>query len=465
MAGAQTRISHVVEQDSTIFEHRDDTLTDKVQTRPRIFFGWWTVLVTGIISGIGHGFYQYGFSVFFKDLAAELGLSRALTSIGRGIGGLEGGLQSAPAGWLADRFGPKWVMFIGVAATGGALIAMNFINSAWSYFLVWGFLIGSGLNLGLTVTVDKTVINWFMRKRGLAQGIKFALIGVGGVVAVPIVTWLVVTLGWRMTCFIWGLVMVACSPLILVFVKSKGPEHYGLLPDGAQVAPGLTADVNSMIATGADYAASFEETEYTFKQAWRTSTFWLLVAAFVIQQAVIGGIGIHIIPFLTDIGISTTAASAMMGMLVFFTIPSRFFGGFLVDHISKRHLPFVLAATMLLQAIGIGTFLVYKTTPSIYVFLIFYGLSSGASMPILTVTLGRYFGRKSFGSIFGVLRAFQAPFSFIAPTYAGWVYDTTGSYITAFTSFAFLSIVSTVLLCLVRPPKALAEVSGASGLK
>lgn len=43
---------------------------DKVKPRPRISFGWWTVLITGVISGLGHGFYGYGFSVFFKDLAA-----------------------------------------------------------------------------------------------------------------------------------------------------------------------------------------------------------------------------------------------------------------------------------------------------------------------------------------------------------------------------------------------------------
>ena len=36
-----------------------------------IFFGWWTVLVTGVISGFGHGFYGYGISVFFKDLSAS----------------------------------------------------------------------------------------------------------------------------------------------------------------------------------------------------------------------------------------------------------------------------------------------------------------------------------------------------------------------------------------------------------
>ena len=56
---------------------------------PKIFFGWWTVLFSGIISGLGHGFYGFGISVFFKDIALELGLSRAITSLAAGIGRLE----------------------------------------------------------------------------------------------------------------------------------------------------------------------------------------------------------------------------------------------------------------------------------------------------------------------------------------------------------------------------------------
>ena len=432
-------------------------MINRAKSLRKIYFGWWTVVFTGVLSGIGHGFYGHGFSVFFKDLAAELKLSRAITSIGAGIGRLEGGLESAPAGWLADKFGPKWVIFIGICLTGCALILMNFVNSVWSYFLVWGFLIGSGLNLSLTVTVDKTVINWFIRRRGLAQGIKFALIGVGGVAVVPIVTWLAGVSDWRTTCLIWGVVLLAFAPFVLIFVKSKGPEHYGLLPDGAQVDSGLTSNIDDMIARGIEYAASFEETEFTFKQAWKTRAFWLLVIAFVINTIVVGGIGIHTFPFLTDIGISETAAGAMMAMQIFFTIPSRFFGGFLADHISKQRLPFLMAIALALQAVGIGSFLVYRTIPSVYVFLILRGLSSGASTPLLTVTLARYFGRKSFGAIFGVLRAFQGPFSFLAPTYAGWVYDTTGSYTIAFTVFVILIVVSAVCLCFVRPPRAPAD--------
>ena len=64
------------------------------KTRPRIFFGWWSVTFIGIISGLGHGFNTYGISVFFKPIAAELELNRAFTSLAAGIGRLEGGVTS-----------------------------------------------------------------------------------------------------------------------------------------------------------------------------------------------------------------------------------------------------------------------------------------------------------------------------------------------------------------------------------
>jgi len=418
----------------------------------KIYFGWWTVLVTGILSGMGHGFYGFGFSVFFKDLANELGLSRAVTGIGSGIGRLEGGLWSAPAGWLSDRFGPKWPMFIGVCITGCSLMLMYAVHSVWMYFLIWGFLIGSGINLSLTVTVDKTIINWFIRKRGLAQGIKFGLIGVGGVVVVPIVTWLVLWQGWRVTCLVWGVLLLLMAPLILIFVKTKSPEHYGMLPDGEAVDPDQFKNPEDLIARGTGYAASFDEMEFSFKEAWRTSAFWLFAVSVTINTFINGGISIHVVPFLTDIGISETTAGAMLSMQVFFSIPSRFFGGVIADRLNKKNLPKVIAIALLFMALGVKIFLVYQTLVSVFVFLILMGLCGGLFTPILTVALGRYYGRNSFGSIFGVLRALQAPLAFTAPAYSGWVFDTTGSYVPAFNQFAVLIIISSICLLCIRPP-------------
>jgi MFS family permease len=418
-----------------------------------IFFGWWTVLVTGIVSGLGLGFYQYGISVFFKDISSELGLSRAITSLATGIGQLEGGILAPASGWFSDRFGPKWVTFTGVCIAVIGLALMNLVTSEWAYFVAWGVITGFGLNLGLTVAIDKTLTNWFVRKRGLALGIKFALIGVGGVVVLPVVTWLAAMVGWRVTCLIWGAIMLACIPLILIFVKQKRPEHYGLLPDGAKTRAEAASYNGDIMAEGIEYASSFQETEFSFRQAIRTRAYWMIAIAYGIFMLVYGGFTIHIIPFLTDAGIGATAASGMMGMMVFFTIPSRFSGGVIADRVRKGRLKFLLAGGFFLQAIGIGTFLLRQNMASVYTLLILYGFSSGVITPLVIIILGRYFGRKDFGSIFGTCMLLNAPLSLLAPVYAGWMYDTTHSYTTALTVFAVLAAVSALIVCLVNAPK------------
>ncbi|MDP6632529.1 MAG: hypothetical protein QGI51_03380 [Dehalococcoidales bacterium] len=53
--------------------------------------------------------------------------------------------------------------------------------------------------------------------------------------------------------------------------------------------------------------------------------------------------------------------------------------------------------------------------------------------------------------------AFAMPLGIMDPVYLGWVYDTTGSYMTAFTVIASLLTVSSIFMFLARPPKAPTE--------
>ena len=47
----------------------------------------------------------------------------------------------------------------------------------------------------------------------------------------------------------------------------------------------------------------------------------------------------------------------------------------------------------------------------------------------------------------------QAPAAIVAPVYAGWVYDTTGSYIRAFVLFVVFLAVAAIISPFARPPK------------
>jgi len=254
---------------------------------------------------------------------------------------------------------------------------------------------------------------------------------------------------------IWGMVMFACAPFALAFVRKERPEHYGLLPDGATLGPDGEEGKEEAVSRGAGYVSDFQEIEYSFRQAIRTRTYWMLIIAFGAQDIISGGFTIHVIPFLTDLGINATMASGMMGIMVFFTIPARLIGGLITDRVRKSHLKFLLAGAVCIQGIGIATFLLFQNTPSVYFLLACHGIGSGAATPVFLLILGRYFGRKAFGSIFGSTGAFRAPLAFIAPIYTGWIYDTTGSYITAFITFVIMASFSTLVMIMVRAPRPL----------
>jgi OFA family oxalate/formate antiporter-like MFS transporter len=411
------------------------------------------VILMSTITGLGVGFVAQGISVFFKPLAADLQLSRAATSVATGVARMQGGIEAPLAGWLSDRSGPKWVIVSGLCIVIVGLVLMYFADSPWQYYIFWGVMIGIGENLALTIAIDKSLSDWFIARRGLAFGVRFAIIGICQVLVIPLITWLVLLDGWRVTCLIWAGVLAPGIPLTLIFVKSKRPEYYGLFPDGYIYRGEAPATGHDLVKAGKQYAESFEEHEFTVRQAVKTGAFWLILLAWSCSILVAGGFTVHVVPFLTDMGISETMAGAMFAMMLFFTIPSRFFAGFLADRVSKNRLKFIAAVFFLVQALGFIVFLASRNIFSVYVLLIIYGFGNGAVTPFRLSMGGRFFGRQSFGSILGVGMFISAPLGLLAPIYTGHVYDTTGSYANALLTFAILLIAATLVLLIVRTPE------------
>jgi cyanate permease len=162
---------------------------------------------------------------------------------------------------------------------------------------------------------------------------------------------------------------------------------------------------------------------------------------------------IHCIPFLTDMGIDELEAAGMMSIWIAASIPARFIGGVIADRIKSRNLRLITSSSYLLQAVGVFIFLQYQTIPSIIIWFILYGIGQGGGMAANPIIRARFFGRKSFGSIAGFARLFMTPVGILGPIYAGWIYDTTGSYHTAFVQLAIMLSISTVLAFFIFPPR------------
>ena len=426
---------------------------------PRIFPGWWIVLSGGFLDFWVYGYQGYGISALFKPIASELGFTRAAASIPASISRLEGAFESPLAGWFTDRYGPRWIIFFGIFLVGLSLILMNFINSLWGYYLVWGVMLGTGHNVSTTIPVATAITSWFVKKRGRALSVKWVLSGLSGVIVLPLIAWLITSVGWRQTCLIGGIVMwVGGLPLAWFFLKRHRPEYYGLLPDGATTEEAVVS--SQMIDKGVEYAAEVDEVEFTLRQAMKTSAFWLLITAQAVHGLAWVAFQLHTIPFLTDIGIDPLAAAAMAVIYVSVGLPFRFIGGILADRLKRQHLRFLMAGSYFLQAIGIIIFLLNQTTAMIYVWFVLLGIGWGSGITSYSVIGGRYFGRKAFGSIRGTGMAIMAPVSIVSAIGAGWIYDTTGSYISAFVIFAAALTATTIIVSMARPPKPPPQITG-----
>ncbi len=431
----------------------------KKRGSPKIFFGWWTVVAGSLIAFWAHGYYAYGMSALFKPIASELGFTRAVTSVASSIGRAEGGVEGPLTGWITDRFGPRLIIIVGVFVTGLGLILMNFTNSLWTFFVFWGVITGTGVNIGSSIAFETAISNWFVKKRGLALSIRWTVAGLCVLLVMPLVAWLITVQGWRMTCVIGGVVMwLVGLPLGWFCVKRYRPEYYGLLPDGATVEE-KAADTSRMIDRGVKYAAEVEEVEFTLRQAMRTPAYWLLIIGHFGHSMVVPVIIVHSIPFLTDMGIDPVRAAMTVGVISITSLVTRMIIGLIADRFKRGHLRFLLGGAYLLIAVGIGAFLLKPTMGTVYVLYILYYSAFGAALPLNPIIWARYFGRKSFGSVYGSSMIFLASFAVVAPIYAGWVYDTTGSYKNAFILLAVLLVFCTVAMALAFPPKPPAQVT------
>jgi sugar phosphate permease len=324
----------------------------------------------------------------------------------------------------------------------------------WGYYIVWGAMLSTGCNVALSLPMDTTISNWFVKKRGLAMSIRWVFSGLSGVLVMPLIAFLVNTQGWRDTCFIGGIVMAVVGlPIAWFLIKPHRPEYYGLLPDGAKIAEEVQASQDTMLERGTRYAAEVQEVEFTLRQAIKTRAFWVLFLAQSIPSLVGPVMTIHCIPFLTDMGIDPVKAAGIMAMMIFFSLPTRFLGGVIADRISINHTRYIMVVSHFLQGFSVLLYLMHPTITMVYVWFILFGLGQGIGFTVGPFMRARFFGRKAFGSIQGVASMLMTPIGVLAPVYAGWIYDTTGSYEFAFKLFAMLLGAAAVISFFILPPK------------
>jgi MFS family permease len=406
-----------------------------------LFFGWKTVFAGAIIACWGYGSWYYGMGALFKPLIAEYGWTRTQLSLAFSMRSVEGGLEGPIGGWLIDKYGERKITIISTIIACLGLIAVLYVKTIWQFVIVWGFIVSLGFNLGLYDTVNSAVAKWFVKDRSRAIGIVTIGGGLGAPVIVPIMTYMILHYGWR-NALIFVIVSTAilCIPLAWFFMKDKPPEAYGMLPDGAHLKP-----VEEREESKLDFGYDF-----TPQEALKNRSFWMMLIAFMLNGGTLAMITMHQMPFHTDLGIDAMAAAGILGLMATISLGGRFLTATLGSRLTERQ--YILLGYAL-RTIGLIIFIYARTIPTIMAFALVYGVGYGITIPAQTSLRASYFGRKAYATITGYTTLFTAITNVAYPTFAAWIYDTTGSYIQAFWIVTSLQAFAIVFMYLAKKPE------------
>ncbi|MCB2061619.1 MAG: MFS transporter, partial [Novosphingobium sp.] len=164
----------------------------------------------------------------------------------------------------------------------------------------------------------------------------------------------------------------------------------------------------------------------TVKEAMRSLTMNRIALAIFIQSTMGVSIMVHLVPLLTDRGISSVEAVGLAALLGFASIAGKLMTGFLVDRLAGSVLPVTVFS---LPGAAYVIFLTAETSiPILSIAVVLVGYASGASLQMATYLTTRYAGLRNFGTIFGIISSLMALSAGIGPILAGAVYDLTGHY-------------------------------------
>jgi MFS family permease len=415
----------------------------------RVFYGWYIVGV-GFLANVASSFALAStLSIFLKPLTVELGVSRGVFSLLRSGEGIIGACLAPLVGTLVDRHGGRWLMVLGAAIAGSGFMLLGGIDGFGQFAAIRLTLVTFGDALMGYMVVNVVVAQWFVRQRGRAFA--FTSMGVGfAKVCMPVLAaWLLLTLGWRQTWMVFGVLTMVLLVLPALLVVRRTPEDMGLRPDGGAADP-LTdhGSIQRANATKANPATDLDRI-WSRAEAARTSAFWLLVITFGISSVGVTGLNLHVYPYVTDIGHSPVIAATVMSVIASMQLASPLIWGFLAERIDPR-----IAAMLRFVVQGVGLALAISTSNLVclYAGFFLYGIGLGGNMVLPDLLWASYFGRRSLGKIRGLGLLISQVLAALGPPFFGFLFDVTGGYGLSFAIFGVALATSAILSLMLRPP-------------
>lgn len=377
----------------------------------------------------------------------DLGLTPATVGFAASIFFFAYALAQLPAGMLADKFGPKKVMYFAITVFTVFTFLTGKISSLFSFMAVrLGLGFGEGFHF---VPSIRTISDWFPAKeKGRATSFFTTSWTVAPAVGAIVITWIAASWGWRgvfATLSIPGFIGI----IALWLVMKDTPEQ-------AYAVGRISKEELDYIKEGATTSAKAEGQKARYRDVAGDPQLWIITAIVFIKTFVYWGAATWLSSFLVEqhgFNIKT------MGLLSALPFAVGFIGqmtsGWMLDKVTKsKAKPLLISAFTGLAVILFLVTLVPKGNIPLLIitlaiqgfFIVFY------DGPIYVFVQMRY-PKELVGTVTGVTQMIGQFGSFIAPTVAGFLVVTgkgISNYTDVFRLFMVAAIIGIVLSIVIK---------------
>ena len=362
------------------------------------------------------------FGVMLTTLCNQFGWSRGQVSLAFTLATLTAMLTMPLTGWMTDRLGARRPILVCTTIFGALYASLSLLTPhlwhLYALFLLLG-LVGPGTS---AVPHASLISRWFTERRGLALGFAMCGTALGGVIWPSATRTLMDQFGWRNAYAIsGGAVLLIAVPLMLLLLKE----------------PAKSARASEQSVTDA------QADGMTRGEALRSGVFWLLIAAFFVISMSIQACMIHLVPLLTDRGMTPASAAFAASLLGAAGMIGRLGTGYLLDRLPAERVP-----TIAFSLVAAGIFLLFAgaTGAGSYVAAMLIGFGYGAESATIPYLVGRYFGLRSFGEIYSYLFISVPLGGALGPALMGVGFDRLGSYRLVLLLYGVATIVAALML-------------------
>jgi MFS family permease len=361
-------------------------------------YGWVVVGIGALMSCVAVGA-MMSLAVFLQPITQATGWSRTGVSSAMTLNFLIMGAAGFGWGALNDRYGTRPVVLAGSVLLGLGLVLASRAASPLQFLLAYGVIVG--LSAGSFVVPMMTAVSaWLPSHRSIAVSLVSAGIGVAPLTLSPLAAWLLTTHDWRSAQLIIGLLVWAL-----------------LIPAALFVRPTPVAEAGG--------AASATAERVRVADALVSAPFIVLALTFFACCATHAGPIFHTISYAVACGIPTLAAVSIYSLEGLAGLGGRVVLGLLGDRYGAKR---VLIAGLMLQALGVGSFVFVNRLQEFYAVAAVFGFAYGGVMPLYAVLARDYFGQQIMGTVLGAAAMVSSLGMALGPSVGGWIYDTFGGY-------------------------------------